>query len=85
MAGKKQASAQAKGRAAKSIRDSDAANQKIQRALFLTSFRGGDGAVGTKPAQYGNPIRKQSKLAQAQSAEYAQRGDPSKMKKKKPK
>ena len=78
MVKKKEASSQAKGRAAKSIRDSDAAADRMIAALEMNKFRGGDGAKGIKPAAYGNEKtqKKQKPIDRMKSKMYGAGKDP---------
>lgn len=78
MVKKKEASAQAKGRAAKSARDSDAAATRMINALSMNMFRGGDGAKGSKPAAYGNEKtqKKQKPVDRLKSKMYGGHKDP---------
>ena len=78
MVKKKEASAQAKGRAAKSQRESDAAANRIISSLEMNKFRGGDGAKGSKPAAYGNENtqKKQKPVDRLKSKMYGAGKDP---------
>lgn len=71
MADKKKVNAQAKGRASKSLRESDKANMKIQQSLQMTRLRSGqDGGKGSKPAGYGNSTKNKTPIQKLQESMY---------------
>lgn len=78
MVRKKEASAQAKGRAAKSQRESDAANKRMVNALEMNTVRGNGESQGPKPAAYGNEKtqKKQKPISRLQSKMYAEYKNP---------
>lgn len=61
------------GRAASNARAGAATREKMISALNMSGFRGGDGAVGTKPATYGNYPPSKNVRNQARNAAYGSR------------